>query len=517
MTGLWVDKVEPDMNLFLKSFVDEANDLSNKGLKWKLGEQTITSKFVPLCACVDSVARCKMLNMKQYNGRYGCTFCEHPTETVNKCCKFTMLTKVPVKRTDKSIKDQMVLASENEYRQDVTGVWGPSQLMNLKYFDLVDGMSPDYLHSILLGTVKQHTELLLSSFGEEYYAGSPNQLEAINRILLTFKHPTSITRSPRDIIERNKWKASEWRSWLLFYSLLCLSQIIPHQYLDHLALLVEAVTILLEDKITIEMLQTADGLLIRYVSYYQEYFGSEHMTYNVHLLLHMVNSVANLGPLWAHNTFCFENENHFILKMKKSPSHVGLQIARRYFFQKSLPAFSERFKLSDAFHKFCDRNLTGRLKNIFKIDDCILIGNGKKYNLNDSEKKAIDFTPVKCKSYNRLIYDGNRYTSKGYRLCQKIDDTIIMLKDDKKGMISNICCFEDKNGNEEIKIFYQEIKHTGKFFHSTRHVTVHSINECLITNDLYVCKPNSIMRPGILKKIGTKYYIINIPKGCYGD
>ncbi|CAD6230233.1 GSCOCG00006713001-RA-CDS [Cotesia congregata] len=517
MTGIWVDKVEPDMNLFLKPFVDEANDLSKTGLQWKLGEQTITSKFIPLCACFDSVARCKVLNMKQYNGKYGCTFCEHPTESVNGYRKFPISVDVPVDRTDESIKNQMVLASTNKYKQDVKGVWGPSQLMNLNYFDLVGGMSPDYLHSILLGTIKQHTELLFSSFGKEYYIGNPNHVEIINEILLKFKHPSSITRSPRDINERNMWKATEWRSWLLFYSLPCLNQILPQKYLDHLALLVEAVTILLEEKITSEMLEIADELLIRYVCYYQEYFGKEHMTYNIHLLLHMVKSVMNLGPLSAHNTFCFENENHFVLKMKKSPTHVGLQITRKYFFHKSLPLLRQRFKLSEAFEKFCERNLSGRLKNTLTVGDCVLVGKGSKYNLSVVEKQAIDFASDECSSYNRLIYNRNRYTSESYRICQKINDTIIMLKNGNNGVITNICCFNNVNGKEVIIIFYREIKHTGKFFHSTQNVTVHNIHECHITDTIRACKPNSIIRPAILQKIGESNYIINIPKGCDGD
>ncbi|XP_057329242.1 uncharacterized protein LOC130670086, partial [Microplitis mediator] len=423
MTGLWVDKVEPDMNLFLKPFVDEANDLSSKGLRWKLGEETITSKFIPLCACFDSVARCKVLNMKQYNGKYGCTFCEHPTKCIEKFCKYPMLTDVPTERTDESVKNQMVLASAKEYGEDVKGVLGPSQLMNLDYFDLVGGMSPDYLHSVLLGVVKQHTELLLCSFGKPYYIGNPNQLAAINEILLKFKHPSSISRSPRDITERNMWKATEWRSWLIFYSLPCLKKLLPHKYLDHLALLVEGITILLEEKISSHMLETADKLLIRYICYYEEYFGEEKMTYNIHLLLHMAKSVVNLGPLWAHNTFPFENENHFILKLKKSPNHVCLQIARKYLFHKSIPVLSDRFELGNEFQKFCERNLTGRLKHIFKIDDCVLVGKGRKYNLSDLESKAIGFTPTKCKVYNRFIHKGNRYTSQNYRLCQKINDT----------------------------------------------------------------------------------------------
>ncbi|XP_074107793.1 uncharacterized protein LOC141533036 [Cotesia typhae] len=517
MTGLWVDKVEPDMNLFFKPFVKEANDLSKNGLQWKLGEETITSKFIPLCACFDSVARCKVLNMKQYNGKYGCTFCEHPTKSVNKYRKFPMLERIPPDRSDESIKNQMLLASEKEYREDIKGVWGPSQLMNLKYFDLVGGMSPDYLHSILLGTVKQHTELLLCSFGKSFYVGNPDQLIAINETLLKFKHPSSITRSPRDITDRKMWKATEWRSWLLFYSLISLKKLLPQQYLDHLALLVEAIRILLEEKITSHMLKIADDLLIQYTRSYQKYFGEENMTYNIHLLLHMVKSVMNLGPLWAHNTFSFENENHFILKMKKSPTHVCLQVARKYYFQKSLPLLTTRFQLSNEFNKFCEQNLTGRLKNTLKTDNCVLVGKGKYYKLNEFEKEAIGFTPNECKSYNRFIYDGNRYTSQSYRLCEKINDTIIMLNNGTNGIITNICSLENMSGEDEIVIFYQEIKHTGKFFHCTKRVTVRHIYECKITAKLQTCKPTAIIRPGILHKIQQTYYIINIPKGCYGD
>lgn len=81
---------------------------------------------------------------------------------------------VPKLRSKESIKAQMVLAGQSNYGNDEMGMWGPSHLMNLKYFDLVDGMSPDYLHAILLGVAKQHTEILISSFGKVHYIGNPN-------------------------------------------------------------------------------------------------------------------------------------------------------------------------------------------------------------------------------------------------------------------------------------------------------------------------------------------------------
>ncbi|CAD6234149.1 GSCOCG00012368001-RA-CDS [Cotesia congregata] len=216
MCGLWINDKEPNMQTFLKPFVDEANKLSDEGFQWNYRDSIVISKFIPVCSVVDSVARCKLLNMKKFNGLHGCTFCEHPTESVDGYRKYTLSTTIPPDRTDASIKRNMELTGQSENGKSVMGVWGPSQLMNLKYFDLVDGMSPNYMHAFLLGAVKQHTDILLTSFGKEYYVGNPNRLRVINERILKFKHPTCITRSPRIITDREIWKASEWRSWLLF-------------------------------------------------------------------------------------------------------------------------------------------------------------------------------------------------------------------------------------------------------------------------------------------------------------
>jgi hypothetical protein len=41
-------------------------------------------------------------------------------------------------------------------------------------------------------------------------------------------------------------------------------------------------------------------------------YGKEHCTMNVHLLLHVVDSVWNWGPSWTHSTIPFENGNHLL-------------------------------------------------------------------------------------------------------------------------------------------------------------------------------------------------------------
>lgn len=188
------------------------------------------------------------------------------------------------------------------------GVQGPSVLMNLQHFDLVRGMVPNYMHSVLLGVIKFHTEILLTSVGEPYYVGSSNCIRIINERLKSIVCPSVVTRLPRSIDERRLWKASEWRSWLIWYCLICFKGILPQKYLLHLALLVTAIHICLQKSISHSMISTINELLLKYVIQMQSFFGEHAMRYNVHLLLYIPSSIRNWGPLWTTNTFLFENE-----------------------------------------------------------------------------------------------------------------------------------------------------------------------------------------------------------------
>ena len=213
---------------------------------------------------MDSVARCAMLCMKQYNGRYGCTYCEHPTEAVEGVRKYPIQLDIPTKRTHKSIEEKMLISYETK-NNDVLGIRGPSSLINLKHFNLVDGMILDFMHSCLLGVTQLYTNILFSNAGTKYYVGSPDKLSLIDKRLLAIKPPSCVAKLARSVKERNMWKASEWLSWLLFYCLLCLRGILKPKYYRNLSLFVAAMNILLEDSISPEMLNSARRLLIEFV------------------------------------------------------------------------------------------------------------------------------------------------------------------------------------------------------------------------------------------------------------
>ena len=110
----------------------------------------------------------------------------------------------------------------------VKGVKGPSWLLFLENFDIVAGMGIDYLHGVLLGVQK----LLLKLWFSDTYSKEPFSFrhlvgvldDRLNEILPTLE----IRRMPRSVFEHLKyWKASELRSFLLFYGAPALYGIFP--------------------------------------------------------------------------------------------------------------------------------------------------------------------------------------------------------------------------------------------------------------------------------------------------
>ena len=208
ITGLWVSTVDPNMNIFLQPFVNQANYLSSKGFEWLKDGVKIRSKLFPLGCCVDSVARCAMLNMKRFNGTFGCTFCEHRTINIDEVRKYPMLKDVANQRTDHSIKRQMLKAARN--KKDTCGIWGLSCLMNLEHFDVSNGMVVDFMHSCLLGVMKLYTEIIMTRAGAKFYVGSPAATCIINQRLLSMRPTTCVANFPKNIDDRKNWKASDW-------------------------------------------------------------------------------------------------------------------------------------------------------------------------------------------------------------------------------------------------------------------------------------------------------------------
>ncbi|KAM0735793.1 hypothetical protein ACS0PU_009754 [Formica fusca] len=263
LAGLYVGKKDPNQNVFLQPFIEQANKLSLHGFHWNHNGKDVISKVIPLCAIVDSVARFQMLNMSGINAYYACTFCYQKAEHTVKGQRFPPCTyKAPERTTNSTIKDiEKTYEKRNERderKRYVKGVKGPTALLQLHFFNLIAGFVPDYMHCILLGVIRLHTELLFDSTRKKFWKNMRNNdeiaikhlISAIDEHFINICALTSITRSVRSLSQISIWKASEWRSWLIFYCIPCLKGFFKKKYLKHLAMLSKATNMLLQKSVT---------------------------------------------------------------------------------------------------------------------------------------------------------------------------------------------------------------------------------------------------------------------------
>ncbi|KAL1481252.1 hypothetical protein MTO96_034573 [Rhipicephalus appendiculatus] len=152
-----------------------------------------------LCCCVDSPARAALLNAKQYNGYYGCSWCFQKGTLVDGTLKYTYEGPDVVERCHESVISAMKLASRRGCPVD--GEKGPSAVAKLRTLDLVWGFPTEYLHSILEGVVSQLMELRLSSTGKAWHIG--NRIGVLNERILKIRPPGFFTRLPRSLSERS--------------------------------------------------------------------------------------------------------------------------------------------------------------------------------------------------------------------------------------------------------------------------------------------------------------------------
>jgi len=147
----------------------------------------------------------------------------------------------------------------------VYGVKGPSWLSQVPGFNLVRGMSVDYMHLVLLGVSRLLLRLWFDSkhHKELWYIGP--RLHHVDERLCAIRVPDEFKRTPRSLEGTLKfWKAHELRSWLLHYSPAVLLDILPDAYYQHHLVLVNAVYLLLKDEVCDSDVKESSQLLQYY-------------------------------------------------------------------------------------------------------------------------------------------------------------------------------------------------------------------------------------------------------------
>lgn len=155
-----------DFNLFLEKYNSNIDEVIKNGLFFN--NKKITIKIHAFIA--DSPARSKATNTKQFNGKYGCIKCYHPSarNSDNTSTIYPVLKKIQIKTNENYVNDVNEAISKNK---PVNGVKGFTYLSN--WLTIPESILYDYMHMCLIGSFKKMIEFFFDSKNKQkdYYIG----------------------------------------------------------------------------------------------------------------------------------------------------------------------------------------------------------------------------------------------------------------------------------------------------------------------------------------------------------
>lgn len=330
IAGLWHAEKKPDANSFLMPLTESLIKLEKEGVTWihPRTKETYVSKVVAPVVSLDAPARAMAQNLKQHNGEFSCNICEIEGMELRLGPKSRKrVVPFPEEPAPLRTKQSMKEAAMRAEAENVTvkGVKGSTILEAIPECDPASSIVLDYMHLVLLGLCRQFYVLWFTKSGTDWYIG--RRWKRITKFFEGIRPTYETTRCPRHAKKWKNFKASTWRTWLLFVSLPALKGILKEKYFQHWTLLVVGIALLLKEDITDYELNLAENLLSLFVRDTQELYGFKAMTYNLHSLLHLPLIVKRWGALWAWSLFKFENTNGILTRLLHGTNKITAELS----------------------------------------------------------------------------------------------------------------------------------------------------------------------------------------------
>lgn len=452
MAGLWFGPHKPAMGTFLSPFLDCFKKL-HEGIQCfcPLLGNFICRAYL-LCGTADLPARCLVCNSVQYNGSFSCWKCMQKGETSERGKGHTHVfpyisanPKGPERTVYDVHRDAQQAMNNLEQRKtgySVNGVKGPSWLTFFPNFNIVKGISIDYMHGVLLGVQKLLLRLWFSSEFKSKDFSFHEHVHIVDDRLNNLKPTLDISRLPRSIeTDLKYWKASEYRSFLLYFGAPVMYGILDNNRFNHYLQLVNGIRILLKFGSTEEEVSEAEAMLFNFCADFECLYEKCFMTLNIHQLVHLADSVRALGPLYTHSCFSFEDKNGFLLKMIQGTQNIDSQIVTGVSFVQKIPELKQRFlentvegsKLEKLLNAIEYPNLLIRGE---MIERGVYILGGVKLRdlLEDEYTKLCDFlgyAPVneKFRTFKRIDFFNYIIYGLHYKRMTKRDNSTVMYMD----------------------------------------------------------------------------------------
>lgn len=444
LAGLWYGSKKPPMQLLLKPIMEQLQRLYTIGVMIDTPHGPVTYRAKLELAVFDLPAKAAALCAKQFNGKHGCSVCLHPGEYY---CRRRVYS--PVQYTERTHAGVVAAGRLAEAKGEaVTGVKCVSPMF--KTIDLVNSVPVDYMHAVLEGVTR---DLLRRWFLPKHHSGAAylgSKVKVIDKLLLRQQPPHELSRPPRSLEKHLKYlKASELRSWLIFYSLpLLLGQLLP-LFFHHYALLVCSLHVLLQEHITPAQVDAAESMLQDFCQLLPELYGEESCTSNAHLLLHLPKYVRLWGPLWTHSAFGFESKNGILKRLIHSRGNVVPQLLFNIDVAYTLQLVHHKLAEHESDETMAFLNKSSKLAprpNMAKIGEHAYIIGAFHVKTPTSEQSVALGSNVPIPCFYKLFLNGVAYHAATKTNHGKRDSTLCSFyRDDNKMHFGRIMLFVNTN------------------------------------------------------------------------
>lgn len=197
---------------------------------------------------------------------------------------------------------------------------------------MVTNVVIDYMHIVCLGVVKKLITLWFDKGQKSvrFNDSSKVKLQEIMKKVHDFI-PDGFNK-PIDILQVSKWRAHDFRQFLLYTGPVVLNGILKKDAYDNFITLSLAISILVCPTMckNENYVNYAEKFIILFVRQFQKLYGAECMTHNVHCLLHLANDVRRYGSLDCFSAFRFENYIGKIKTLLRKGEKPLQQLSRRF-------------------------------------------------------------------------------------------------------------------------------------------------------------------------------------------
>ena len=315
--GLFSGTSKPDcVNEFMEDFILEVNELKQTPITF--GDRQI--KFSLKSFICDAPARSFLKCIISHNGYFSCERC---------VVKGTWNNRVTF--NDKVLFPQRceVDFHRNMYEDHQTNV---SPLLKIDGFFCIKQFPLEYMHLVCLGVTKRMLIFWRQGPRQCRFSNQQKEVLSANLTALNGKMPSEFSRQPRSLDELDRWKATEYRQFLLYTGPLVLRDLLHKEVYQHFLSFHVAISILLNENTEFRKFYTnfAKDLLQFFVMNADRFFGDTFAVYNVHALLHLCEDVDNFNSsLNDISAFKFENFMQNLKRMVRNGSNPVSQIAKR--------------------------------------------------------------------------------------------------------------------------------------------------------------------------------------------